>query len=88
MKNRVKKFKPPLPSFSSCAIDGSSSGMLSKDGRAAEIHHGQSWVKGTTCQRVGGDNRRYRPSGCTGSGYYAEVYSDGKQMGETYYFMP
>lgn len=40
MKKRIKKFKPPLPSFASCAVNpptGSGSHMSSKHGYAAYI---------------------------------------------------
>lgn len=85
MKGRVKKGKSPLPAFSSCTADGSSQGMSSSSGRAAEIRNGQSWVRDTTCRRHRTD---YFPSGCTGSGWFAEVLIDGTKQGDTFFFMP
>ncbi|MNQ89716.1 hypothetical protein D3C85_1050310 [compost metagenome] len=85
MKDRVKKGKSPLPSFSSCSVDGSAGGMSSNDGRAAEIRNGQSWVKNTTCRYHRGERT---PQGCTDSGWYAEVFINGTQQGNTYFFTP
>ena len=90
MLKRVRDFKSPLPGFSSCSVDGSSGSMSSRDGRAARMGNGESWLKNTYCRRYGNAESGYRtsPRGCTGTGYYAEVYDSGQQMGETYYFMP
>jgi len=85
MRKRVKKGKSPLPSFSSCAVNSTVAGLEAKDGRAARIGNGDKWLKDTRCRNVGG---RSFPRGCTGNGWYAEVFIDGVQEGETYFFTP
>lgn len=57
MKKRIKKFKPPLPSFTSCAVNppsGSGSHMSSQHGYAAFIPSHQVCSQ----YRYGGDRRR------------------------------
>ncbi len=88
MIDRIKDFKPPLPSFSVCPDAPPNSGVTSNSGYAARIGHGERWVKGTRCMRYGGDRVRVDPPGCTATGYFGEVYSDGKRIGDTYYFIP
>lgn len=58
-KKRIKKFKPPLPNFSSCLLKGSpqTSTMSAKDGIAAYIPRTQICTKWRTKQ-VGGDRDR------------------------------
>lgn len=110
MIDRVKNFKPPLPAFSSCAVnppEGSGSNMSFSHGVAAYIPRHQEclrWgyrgdalvcnrsrtvaaqhVKGTSCTRHH-ESGLTTPRGCTRTDHWAEVFTEGRKTGGTYYF--
>jgi hypothetical protein len=89
MKKRVSKFKPPLPSLSSCVVNiTDTNGITSNSGYAAKIGNGHRWVRGTRCERELRERGGYihNPPGCTATGYFAEVRDHNGLIGETYYF--
>ena len=90
-RNRIKKFKPPLPHFASClAKDSPESNMTTKEGIAAKMPDG-SYIDGKKCQRYysgsgGGNGLVWRPYQCTGTWYFVETLDNGKSNGERYYY--
>lgn len=102
MIDRVKDFKPPLPSFSSCAVNplaGSAGHIQSQHGIAAfvptqSICVDRECLEWQTVQAhyIKGtachksENGRATPNGCTLTYYWAEVFIDGQLAGPTYYW--
>ncbi|WP_223866409.1 conjugal transfer protein [Candidatus Enterovibrio escicola] len=91
-KKRIKKFKSPLPNFSSCLLKGSpqSSTMTHKEGVAAKMPDG-SYRNGQRCVfDVDSSGNIYpftwRPYGCVDTWYYVDIYMDGQAYGEKFYY--
>lgn len=86
-KNRIKKFKPPLPHFGSCTKGSPESDMTTKEGHAAKMPNGH-YIDGVKCQRRfgGGGEFFWHPYRCTGTWYFVEAQVDGEDYGEKYYY--
>lgn len=91
-KNRIKKFKPPLPNFVGCILKDSPQGsnMTYKENVAAKMPDG-SYIHNTRCtyrKLGGGDSSAWEwvPKGCTGTWYYIDTYMDGQGYGERFYY--
>ena len=89
MIRRVRHFKSPVPSLGSCMVSGNAGvlddnnhGFSSTNGRVAFINHNKNnVVYNTTCRRVRHHHHHHmQPSGCTGSGYYVQMFENGKSM--------
>ena len=86
MIKRIRHFKPPLPSFGSCAVNpeiNTGSHMSFTAGQAAWMPATQTYIKGTTCHHHHG---HLKPRGCGGTFYYADVFIEGQPAGPTYFF--
>ena len=96
-KKRIKKFKPPLPSFIGCMIKQDQippqladsyqpSAMTYNNNVAARMPNG-SYLEGVACTIRHGSNSSgiifWSPKGCTGTFNFVKVYIDGNQTGET-----
>ena len=99
MIDRIKHFKSPLPSLSSCVVSAPGIQAVQTEelsgvgGKAALIagtgYVDAHFVKDTRCvvRHKTGDGTTRSPENCvSGSYYYAEVYLNGVKTGETYYF--
>lgn len=95
MIHRVKHFKSPVPSFGSCLVKGNNNLIPSDDasnysnnsGDVAFIGHDKNKViYNTKCRWVRyrhhhHHHHRYEPEGCTGSGYYVQLFEgEGKPL--------
>ncbi|ARR10586.1 MULTISPECIES: conjugal transfer protein [Vibrio harveyi group] len=93
---RIKKFKPPLPSFSKCMFKGDlpngsaanmpDTEMTSKTGKAARLKDG-SIIHGTPCTVISnhGGYATY-PRNCVATLNYVQTYMNGQPYGEIYYY--
>ena len=86
-KDRIKKFKSPLPDFVGCLLPGSpESGITADEGVAAKMPNG-SYIEGKKCERYFvGTNQVWRPYKCTGTWHYVETFDNGQSNGERYYY--
>lgn len=88
-KNRIKKFKPPLPNFVGCILKDSPQGstMTYKENIAAKMPDG-SYIHGQRCikEHHGQGEYTWQPRGCTGTWYYIDTYMDGQGYGERFYY--
>ncbi|GIU48848.1 hypothetical protein TUM4438_31150 [Shewanella sairae] len=90
-KDRIKKFKPPLPEFLGCVLSDSSMPnipnmpeveMSSKEGVSARLENGRI-IDGQECY-CNGD--WCAPQGCVETLKWVETYIDGVKSGERYYY--
>ncbi|WP_039949412.1 hypothetical protein [Vibrio ichthyoenteri] len=98
-KDRIKKFKPPLPNLASCIVsspdyptvaDKDPSTMSYREGVAAKMPNG-SYIDGTSCVHYvdsGGQDHQliWKPYGCTGTWHYLDTLMDGNQYGQRHYY--
>ena len=88
-KNRLKKFKPPLPNFTSCLLKDSpqTSSMNAHEGVAAKMPGGH-FIDGEPCLKFqnNGDIVRWTPRGCLSTWHFIDTYLDGEKYGERYYY--
>lgn len=95
-KNRIKKFKPPLPNIVSCLVSSSDyptlpdqdpSNMTYREGVAAKMPNG-AYIDGRRCikEHHGQGEYTWEPRGCTGTWYYIDTYMDGLTYGERHYY--
>lgn len=88
-KKRIKKFKPPLPSFTSCLLKDSpkTSDMSAGEGVAAKMPDG-SYIDGNPCIiiRNRGEITHWSPKGCIDTWYFVDTYLDGEKYGDRYYY--
>lgn len=92
-KDRLKKFKPPLPDFASCLLKDApiqGSTMTSREQPAARMNNG-SFIDGRECVRYvnsGGQDHEliWEPKGCIDTWYFAETFMDGQRYGEKFYY--
>lgn len=97
-KKRIKKFKPPLPSFISCMIKQNEippqlvdsyrpSNMTYKEGVAAKMGGG-TFIDGRRCiyRRQDHEIVDWEPLGCIGTYHFIQTFMDNKPYGEKYYY--
>lgn len=96
---RIKKFKPPLPSFTSCMAKRSEippelrtndkpSVLTYKEGIAAKMIDGR-YLDGVACRyyRFDKDSEwKLKPKGCLATYQWVETFMDGKPYGGRYYY--
>ena len=97
-KKRIKKFRPPLPSFIGCMIKQDQippqladsykpSDMSYIEGVAARMPN-NIYIEGDRCvkQYRGSELYIWSPKGCTGTYRFIKTYLNGVKTGNTYFY--
>lgn len=90
-KNRIKKFRPPLPPFSSCAVkneytDPSDFTYTHRKVLKIRKYNHEYYIYGNSCIINKGKDNEEEILGCVSVHNEVRVFEKGSQIGETFYY--